>query len=65
MRIKRELPQFSHEKALVVVAGSKHAKIYFAHNGEIDLVDSFLVASLLPKEQENLVESKKGELYGF
>lgn len=65
MQISKELPQFS-KRSIIVAAGSRSAKVFRAHSGEIELVDQLKIETLASySDKEALVRSGKGRTYGF
>lgn len=59
MQIQRDLPQFEGKKSLIIVSGELQAKYYIAHNGQIDLLDSFVVANPRAELQEDYLETTR------
>lgn len=51
MKISQKLPQFS-QKTLLIVAGRQSGDLYFAHNGEIDKIDSVRVETPTYSDKE-------------
>ncbi|PIZ57034.1 hypothetical protein COY23_01955 [bacterium (Candidatus Torokbacteria) CG_4_10_14_0_2_um_filter_35_8] len=58
MKISGTLPQFSEEKALLVVASRYEADFYFAENGMIDKIQSFRVEESTYSDREDFTERK-------
>ncbi|MGB3988546.1 MAG: host attachment protein [Minisyncoccales bacterium] len=66
MQISKELPQFS-KRSIIVAAGSRSAKVFRAHSGEIELVDQLKIETLASYSDKEsfFVRSGKGRTYGF
>lgn len=58
MQIENRLPQFKNEKGLIIVAGEKAAKFYYASNGNIDELDLVKTPFVRYTDREGL--QKKG-----
>ncbi len=66
MKIKKELPQFKNEAALLVVAGRQSADFYLAFKGEISKIDTLSVKTPRYSDREgHFKTSGKGQVFSW
>lgn len=65
MQIPQHLPQYTDENVLLIVAGSKAAKLYLACNGQLEPVHAFdEPAPQYSDREEHFERSGHGQYYG-
>ena len=56
MKISQELPQFPNTKTLIVVAATREAKSYLAHDGELKELGSFKMEDRTYSDKEGMMQ---------
>lgn len=65
MKINQKFPQFSDERALIILAGGLATEFYVAGKGEIEKIDSFAVKLASYSDQEGFfMKSGYGKIFG-